>query len=477
MAKILVVDDDLVLGEMLTDQLQRIGHEAISSSRLDEARKLAYTGDFAVIFLDVQMPDGNGLAALPEFKKMPSAPEVIIMTGRGDPDGAELAVKSGAWDYLEKPTVVKEMLLPLTRAVQYRTEKRKVSYQAISLKRPGLVGSSPQMAKCLDQVAQIALSDANVLLTGETGTGKELFAKAVHLNSRRAANNFIVVDCASLPENLVESILLGHEKGAFTGADKADIGLIKQADEGTLFLDEIGELNLPSQKKFLRVLQEQRFRPVGSNKEVTSNFRLVAATNRNLAEMVRNGQFREDLYFRLQTMTIQLPPLRKRTGDIEELAIHLINNLCQRYQVAPKGFSPDFFATLNSYLWPGNVRELINTIEVTLNNALQEPILYARHLPDNIRIYAARSSINEESIPFRVQNSTIGSTVPHPQKSPQFKEFRNSELNRIEKEYLQSLMRQCRGSIKEACTVSGLGRTRLYVLMKKHEISRLGWSV
>ena len=275
MAKVLVVDDDHVLCEMLTDQLQRIGHESVSVTRLDKARELARASDFDVVFLDVQMPDGNGLEALPEFKKMPSAPEVIIMTGKGDQDGAELAVRSGAWDYLEKPTVVKEMFLPLARAIQYRDEKRKAAYHAVALKRQDIVGSSVSLAKCLDLVAKVAPSNVNVLISGETGTGKEVFARAVHENSQKAASNFVVVDCASLPENLVESILLGHKKGAFTGADKADIGLIKQADGGTLFLDEIGELNLNIQKKFLRVLQEQRFRPVGGEKEVTSNFRLI----------------------------------------------------------------------------------------------------------------------------------------------------------------------------------------------------------
>jgi len=192
---------------------------------------------------------------------------------------------------------------------------------------------------CLDLVAQIANSRVNVLITGETGTGKENFAKAIHKNSSRAGKNFVVVDCTALPETLVESMLFGHEKGAFTGAEKARVGLIKEADGGTLFLDEVGELPLIVQKDFLRVLQENRFRPLGSNKEIESDFRLVSATNRDLERMVESGQFRKDLFFRLQSVIIELPPLRNRPRDIKDLAIHYVVKLCERYGMETKGFS------------------------------------------------------------------------------------------------------------------------------------------
>ena len=319
-------------------------------------------------------------------------------------------------------------------------------------------------------------SDANVLITGETGVGKDLFAKVIHKNSKRAANNFVVVDCAALPETLVESTLFGHEKGAFTGANNAKIGLIKQADGGTLFLDEIGELSLVVQKKFLRALQEHKFLPVGSVVEIFSNFRLIAATNKDLDLMVREGTFRSDLIFRLKAMSIEVPPLRDRKGDIEEISIHHLNRLTQKYGIATKGFAPDFFDAIISYNWPGNVRELINTLEVTLNNALHEPIIYPRHLPEDIRIHWLKSSVGKKEAPLEIEEEETRVTdTEYDQALPVFKEYRDQILARAEQDYLQRLIRQTRGNIKEACKLSGLSRTHLYILMKKHSISRLGW--
>ncbi len=212
------------------------------------------------------------------MKSTPSSPEIIVITGLGHPDEAELAITSGAWDYLEKPASFDAIKLPLLRALEYRSE-RTPGNMAAALKRNGIIGDSEKITACLELVAQAAESDANVLITGETGTGKELFAKVIHANSRRAQKSFVVVDCTALPETLVESVLFGHARGAFTGAETSEEGLIKQADGGTLFLDEIGELPSTIQKKFLRVVQEHRFRPVGGRREITSDFRLMAATN------------------------------------------------------------------------------------------------------------------------------------------------------------------------------------------------------
>ncbi len=307
MATILVVDDDDLLCELLVRKVGQLGHRGLSALTLAGGLALARSQPTDVVYLDVNLPDGNGLEEITLFREAPGAPEVIIITGRGSPDGAELAIKSGAWDYIEKGAALQSMVLPLLRALQYR-EERQVHQRPLMLSREQIVGESPRLKACLDLVAQAALSEANVLISGETGTGKELFAQAIHHNSPRRKGNFVVVDCAALPATLVESILFGHARGAFTGADRAREGLVAQAHGGTLFLDEVGELPLSLQKDFLRVLQEKRFRPVGGGQEVASDFRLVAATNRDLEGMAAKGEFRSDLLFRLKGLAINLPP-------------------------------------------------------------------------------------------------------------------------------------------------------------------------
>ena len=359
MEKILIIDDSQVTCELLSMFIKKLGYEAKYVLTLQEGLEQVLSEEFDVVFLDVNMPDGNGLDMLPKIKEAVYDPEVIIITSFGNPDGAEIAIKSGAWDYIEKTPSPKKLMLTLTRALEYR-KKKKTNKQAFVLKREGIIGNSPKIKTCLDFIAQAANSSANVLITGQTGTGKELFARAIHDNSHRQNNNFVVVDCASLPATLIESVLFGHEKGAVTGAYKSKVGLIMQADKGTLFLDEVGELPLNLQKAFLRVLQEQRFRPVGSKDEIKSDFRLLAATNKDLDEMVSQKFFREDFLFRLRSLSIELPPLKERLEDIKPLAFYYINEICLRYQVDIKGFSSGFLDALTTYEWPGNVREVLN---------------------------------------------------------------------------------------------------------------------
>jgi CheY-like chemotaxis protein len=282
MAKILVIDDDSAVAEAILNVVRSAGHEGAGESTLQRGLNRLQEDPFDLVFLDVNLPDGSGLDTLPQIQSAASSPEVIIVTGFGDPDGAELAIKNGAWDYLSKPLSVLSIRLPLERALLYR-EKKMGARPLMAVSREGIIGESPRLKPCFDSLAQAAASEANVLITGETGTGKELFAWAIHRNGARRDRNFVVVDCAALPETLVESTLFGQLKGAFTGADKPRDGLIKQANGGTLFLDEVGELPISLQKVFLRVLQEKRFRPVGGGPEVASDFRLVAATNRDLA--------------------------------------------------------------------------------------------------------------------------------------------------------------------------------------------------
>jgi two-component system NtrC family response regulator len=356
------------------------------------------------------------------------------------------------------------MRLVLTRALQYREKKGIATKPPILLKLDNLVGSSSQLRGCFDLVAQAAQSDINVLITGETGTGKELFARAIHDNSQRSGKGFVVVDCAAMPENLVESMLFGHERGAFTGADRNREGLIKHAHRGTLFLDEIGELPPLIQKSFLRVLQEHRFRPIGSSREEQSDFRLIAATNRKLDKMVANGQFRTDLLFRIQALTIDLPPLRERRDDIKELTVHYLRKFCESYAVAMKGIAPEFFKALTIYEWSGNVRELINVVDTAVCSALHEPTLYPKHLPTYMRVKLARASLKEAK-------EIGGSDVRSPKKVEEFttlNSFREDIIDEAERQYLSELLVRTNNNVQEACSISGLSRSRLYALLKKH---------
>jgi two-component system, NtrC family, response regulator len=442
------------------------GYEATSTYTLREGLEKATTEPFDVVFLDVNMPDGNGLDFLSKLPKLTSSPEIIIITGYGDPLGAELAIKYGAWDYLEKGASVKEITLSLLRALQYREQKQvgSATNNVAALKRDGIVGNSACLKECLDLVAQAAISDSSVLITGKTGTGKELFARAVHKNSNRSKNNFVVVDCAALPENLVEGMLFGHEKGAFTNADHAREGLICQANGGTLFLDEIGEMPLSLQKVFLRVLQEHRFLPLGSNRELESDFRLVAATNRNLDEMVKCGRFRSDLLFRISTFVIELPSIRERPEDVKELARYHTDRICEHYGTPTKEFSPDFLKMLAAYSWPGNVRELVNTLERTIAAARFELILFPKHLPIHLRIEVTKTTMKREA-PSQHSTEHSGSF-----SLPQLHELRDSIYSNAEKQYLHDLMVQTDNNIAEACRVSGLSPSRFYALLKKQGI-------
>lgn len=471
MTKILIIDDDEMMCSTLSALVQRKGYAPSCATSLREGLQQAQSEDFDLVFLDVRMPDGNGLDCLPLIDAAPSRPEVIIMTGFGDPDGAELAIKSGAWDYIEKGFSIKEINLSLERALQYRKEKLGVAQgnRTIPLKREGIIGNSPALNACLELVAQSAGSDANVFITGETGTGKELFARAVHDNSARSKENLVVVDCTSLPETLVESLLFGHEKGAFTGAERAREGLVRQADKGTLFLDEVGELPMQLQKAFLRVLQEHRFRPLGGNREVSSDFRLIAATNRDLDAMVEEGTFRSDLLFRLRSFIIELPPLRKRKDDIKALARYHVDRFCEQYGQASKGFSPEFLAMLTSYPWPGNVRELVSTLERTLAATRFEQTLYPQHLPSHIRIHVRRAQMEKDASAPAASDAALPSGTLQT-----LQDYRESIWNQAEQQYLVQLMDKNRDDITAACEMSGLSQSRLYALLKKHQISRRG---
>jgi len=471
MASILIIDDDRVFCDVLTHVVNRAGHDSSYSLCLKDGLREVFSGSYDLVLLDVQLPDGNGLEAIEKIKGAPSSPEIIILTGCGNPDGAESAITWGAWDYIEKPASTDEITLPLVRALEYREEKFTLR-KSTALNRKRIIGHSQSLEQCLDLVAQAAKTDANVLITGETGTGKELFAQTLHENSARANNPFVIVDCSALPESLVESVLFGHERGAFTGADKSQTGLIKLADGGTLFLDEVGELALPMQKAFLRVLQEHRFRPVGAKTESTSNFRLIAATNRNLDQMVQAGTFRSDLLYRLRSLVIELPSLRNRPEDLKDLAIHHVTRFSEKNGLPIKGFSPDFFDVLQRYEWPGNVRELFGTLQSTLATAGNAPVLYPTHLPVHIRAKVARHSVTRKP-PASSLNTIPLVHVADSTALPlyAYREYRERLLENAERDYFARVIWHSGGDVKTACNLTCLSRSRLYYFLQKYNLS------
>lgn len=471
MAHILIIDDDPDFCYALDRTVSRLGHTTVQCDSLSQCKKIMLDEEIDAVFLDVMLPDGNGLTLMPEFKDHKSQPEIIIITGAGDSEGAELAISNGAWDYINKGTSVKKITLTLERALQYRTERQQANQNVVkvALKREDIIGSSSSISTCFDQVAQCAGNDVNVIITGETGTGKELFARAIHDNSPRAEAPFVVVDCASLSESLAESILFGYKKGAFTGADRNERGLILEADSGTLFLDEIGELPLSMQKTFLRILQERTVRPVGGREEIKCNFRLVAATNRDLEDMVEANQFRRDLYYRLQSFNVHLPPLRMRLEDVDAIATFHINRICDRIGIERKTISTSCFESLKAYNWSGNVRELVNCLEQTVVSAGPEQTLYPVHLPLKIRVQTTQANLSTpDAIPVAAAPQAVRTADAfHPQTLQQYRE---SVYVQAEENYLRGLLTYCKGELPEAIRISGLSQSRLYALLKNYGI-------
>lgn len=469
MAHILIVDDDTAVCLALSHLIRSQGHEVESVHTRNQAVEVCGSGSFDLVFLDVGLPDGSGLDIIPQLRACSSTPEVIIITGAGTADGAEMAIRSGAWDYLPKGASLSELLLPLTRALRSREERQGPRHEQ-SFRRDGIVGAGPRLRSCLDVLFMAARTDSNVLIQGETGTGKESFALAIHNNSSRASKPFVILDCAALPETLVESLLFGHMKGAYTGALRDQDGLVLQANEGTLFLDEVGELPLSIQKTFLRVLQEHRFRPVGCETEINSDFRLVAATNRDLDAMVDAGQFRADLLFRLRSCTIRLPALRECREDIPAIARYHLARICKNREEGVKEMSSEYLMAFSAYQWPGNVREVIHTLEYSIAAVGDGRVLLPQHLPTQVRIAAARALFGES--PEASASSPPLNTAPA--ISPVLDESLLSFKQQREKadyDYLYDLNQRTGGQISEMCRLSGLSKSRMYELLKLYRIT------
>ena len=366
MFKVLVVDDDPTLRLSVSSALSESNYIVEQAQDGEEGVNRVRSGKFDLILMDVNMPNLNGLEALKEIKAHDPSIIVIMLTAFSNVRDAVQSTKEGAYDYLEKPIKSENLVYLVDRALKAHSMVKNMSYSAPVFKLPNgtdFIGQSSEMKSIFDVIDKLSRVETAVLIRGESGTGKELVALALHSNGPRKNNRFVTVNCSAIPENLIESEFFGHEKGAFTGADSRKIGRFQYADGGTLFLDEIGDISPGMQVKLLRVLQEKRFTPVGSNREIEVNVRIVAATNRNLEEMIKAGQFREDLFYRLNVLPVQLPPLRERKKDIDHLCKYFIDKFNQRYGKCISGLSPDATERLKAHNWPGNIRELENVIE------------------------------------------------------------------------------------------------------------------
>ena len=366
--RLLVVDDEPGLRRMLEILLRREGYEVVCANGYRTAIEAISQSPqpFPIILTDLAMPDGSGLDVLAGAKRRSEATEVILITAHGTVDNAVRAVRAGAYDFVKKPFDTGELLALIGKALEKQAivaENRRLRAQILQASGPDIVGRSPAMRGVLDLIRRIAPTKTTVLITGDSGTGKERIARAIHDGSERRQRPFLVVNCGALPEALMESELFGHEKGAFTGASARHLGLFREAEGGTVLLDEVGELPLPLQVKLLRVLQEKSVRPVGATQEVQVDVRVLAATNRDVEQDVASGKFRQDLYYRLNVIRIPLPPLSQRREDIPALIERFVRRFAEEMGKDVVGLTPDAMKVLQQYEFPGNVRELENVIE------------------------------------------------------------------------------------------------------------------
>jgi two-component system response regulator HydG len=387
MRTILVVDDERAHRLMLRAHLEDAGYQVVEAGDGEKALEAAAGQAVDLVLMDVVMPRLDGLAALPRLRALlPGAP-ILMMTAYGSIESAVQALRGGAEDYLSKPLDVEEVLIKVARHLRAAGLARQVQDQAERLGErfdfSALMGSSPPMLRLKETLAMVAPAEATVLVTGESGTGKEVVAQIIHQNSRRKDGPMVKINCAALPESLLESELFGHERGAFTGAVARREGRFRAADGGTIFLDEIGELSPSTQAKLLRVLQEGEYSPLGSDRTFKSDARVITATNRDLAQAVKEGGFREDLYYRLNVVNLEMPPLRARGEDVMALAERFLAGFNQKNQRELRGFSPEARLRLMAYHWPGNVRELMNLVERAVIMA-PGPLIEARDLPGSL---------------------------------------------------------------------------------------------
>ena len=443
--RLLIVDDETDSREALAELASRWGYDVQTAADGTEALRRAIEWHPDVILTDLVMPNMDGLWLLRALRaELPDCP-VVLLTGRGTVQTAVQAIKEGAYDFIEKPLEISRLRVVLDRALEKKETMREVQLlrRRLAALAPGtdMIGSGPAMQRVFELVKKVAPANASVVLTGESGTGKEVVARAVHSLSPRKDKPFVALNCGAIPPTLIESELFGYERGAFTGADQRRLGNFELAHGGTLFLDEIGELPLEMQGKFLRVLEERRFRRLGGKSEVEVDVRVICATNRDLKEEIKKGRFREDLYFRLHVFTIHLPTLKERREDVPLLVQHFIEKFNGETGKHVQGLSPGAMDVLQNYAWPGNIRELRNTVEramiLTDGDTISE-----EHLPPDMR-------------PTRPEAATL--RVPL-----------GIQLREVEKEYILASLQRNGGNKARTAEVLGISEKTLYNKLNRY---------
>jgi DNA-binding NtrC family response regulator len=457
---ILVIDDERVICEGCRLVLGEQGHAVTCCTRGQDGLRQLEQKDYDVLLLDMKLPDTDGMQILGAVRQSHPQMHIIVMTGYASVQNAVEAMKQGAFDYLSKPFSDDELTLTVAKAIDnLRLIRENLALRQQLFDRfnfSNIIGEHPKILKVFDQVRRVAPTDSTILIQGDSGTGKELFAKAIHAHSQRAAKQFVAFDCSTIASTLVESELFGHVKGAFTGATQNKAGIFELAKGGTLFLDEVSNLSLEIQGKLLRAMEAQEYKPVGAAQAKTTDMRVIAATNRDLRAMVEEGGFREDLFYRLNVFPIYLPSLRERKEDIPRLAYHFLRSFCRQTGKRIEGFSNDALEMLVRYDWPGNVRQLKNVIE-------------------HLVIMADKAFLDIAFVSEQLQTRRSRAAMSIPDTMEELKALKKNLLQdsfgRAEKAFLEKALQAANGNITRAAKKVGMQRSNFSVLMKKHHLT------
>jgi two-component system response regulator AtoC len=499
--KALVIDDDIATLELMKFQLNEEGFSVMTAERGQKGLNFVEENEFDIILTDLHLPDLNGIEMVKRCKEISPDTEIIMVTGFGSMEKAIDATKAGAFYYVEKPIEFEELFVLIEKAVERKQQAKEIKELRGKLSSrtsyEGIIGASRAMQDIYEMIESVADSDANILILGESGTGKEVIANAVHYKSHRSTKPFVKVNCAALPKELIESQLFGHTRGAFTGATSDKTGFIGQANKGSLLLDEIGEMPLELQPKLLRVLQDGIYYRVGSDKPVEVDFRLISSTNRNPFDAIQEGNLREDLYYRINTIEIKIPPLRERMDDVPMLAEHFLQIYADKYHRKDAEFSEKAYDQMLNYNWRGNVRELQHVIEravllskggkitkLNIPKNMESSVSYASFPGREINSDGNSGDDAFESIASHTSNGTIipkdlsgeelfeevGKFIVEKLTEPEEGEEQKDVFNSLENGVVLAALKRTNGNKQAAANLLGLYRPRLYGMIKRHNL-------